>query len=709
MANPQWPAVEKRQHLGKPYDRLDGAIKSTGRAKYAYDVNRPGMLWARCIGSPHAAAKVVDIDGTDALAVPGVEGFWRDEGVIGKEVEYAGQIIAAIAATSEELAAEAMHRVKITYEKMEHQVVDNDISFAKGRPASRDEGDVEIALGEAATISEGHYGIAAITHCCLEAHGQVAEVRDGAMYIWPSTQNVSKYADGLNESVDSPLSDIHVDCQYMGGGFGSKFGHDKWGMIGCILAKQTGKPVKIMLERDLELMVAGNRPSAFGTVKVGLDGEGKIHAFDAQVWGTGGGGGYRPPPMPYAFTKLPNQRVAGSRIPTNRGSQRAWRAPGHPQGCLITMAALADAAAAMGMDELEVFKKNLEYTEHPETYAEELDIAAEMIGYKDKAHLRSALTDGPVKRGLGVSIHQWGGMGHPSECDVTIHPDGSVEAKIGSQDLGTATRTSITIVLAETVGLPMDAVKVKMGKNAYPVSGASGGSTTIGGVSASTRLAATNALNALLEVAAPRLGVAVDALEAAEGTIRETANPSNAMTWTEACGLLGVSPITKRGENVAGESQKMGLIDQGVGGVQIADVSVDVETGVVTINEMVAVQDCGLIVNMKTAESQVYGGLIMGVTYALFEECVYDAATGRMLNPDMEFYRLAGLYDVGNLKVHMMTGPRYDSRGVIGLGEPPVISPGAAISNAVANAIGVRVPELPLTPERVLNALGGTA
>jgi xanthine dehydrogenase YagR molybdenum-binding subunit len=144
----------------------------------------------------------------------------------------------------------------------------------------------------------------------------------------------------------------------------------------------------------------------------------------------------------------------------------------------------------------------------------------------------------------------------------------------------------------------------------------------------------------------------------------------------------------------------------------MADVSVDIETGVVTLNEMVAVQDCGLVINLKTAESQVLGGLIMGVTYALYEEAVYDPKTGRMLNADMEFYRLAGIKDVGNLKVHFMTGPGYDDRGVIGLGEPPVISPGAAISNAVANAIGVRVPHLPLTPDRVLAALaqkGGLA
>jgi xanthine dehydrogenase YagR molybdenum-binding subunit len=148
-----------------------------------------------------------------------------------------------------------------------------------------------------------------------------------------------------------------------------------------------------------------------------------------------------------------------------------------------------------------------------------------------------------------------------------------------------------------------------------------------------------------------------------------------------------------------------------VGGVEIADVSVDTETGVVKINKMVCAQDCGLIIDMKTAESQCLGAMTMGISYALFEQKIMDEATGRMLNPNMEFYKLAGIGDVGELLVHMMTGPGYDERGIVGLGEPPVISPGAAISNAVANALGVRVPTLPITPEKVLAALakGGIA
>jgi xanthine dehydrogenase YagR molybdenum-binding subunit len=251
------------------------------------------------------------------------------------------------------------------------------------------------------------------------------------------------------------------------------------------------------------------------------------------------------------------------------------------------------------------------------------------------------------------------------------------------------------------LGLPISAVKVLIGDSRFPPSNGSGGSTTVGGVSSSTRRAAVDALNALFDKIAPAMNTTSDKLEAVGGKIQEIGKPENSMTWKQACVKLGVQPITARGKNPGKEA----LTTAGVGGVQMADVSVDIETGIVKMNNFVAVQDCGLIIDLKTCESQVFGAMIMGVTYALFEEKVMDAQTGRMLNPNMEFYRLAGLADIGNFKVHMMTGKGYDERGVIGVGEPPTVSPGAAISNAVANAIGVRVPSIPLTPDRVLAAL----
>jgi len=286
-----------------------------------------------------------------------------------------------------------------------------------------------------------------------------------------------------------------------------------------------------------------------------------------------------------------------------------------------------------------------------------------------------------------------------------IHPDGSVEARIGSQDLGTGTRTVIGTVVADTMGLRVKDITVRIGDSRYPASGASGGSTTVGGVSSSSRRAAQLALEQLFAKVAPELDAEPDELEVSNGRIRVKHEPEKYLTWKRATSLLGVNPITVRGAN-PGPGK---LIDSGVAGIQMADVAVDVETGVVKIVKMVAVQDCGLIIDMLTARSQVYGGLIMGISYALTEERVMDPLTGRLLNADMEFYKIPGIGDIGELVVHMMTGPGYDERGVIGLGEPPVISPGAAISNAVANAIGVRVPYLPMTPERVLDALEGGA
>jgi len=455
-------------------------------------------------------------------------------------------------------------------------------------------------------------------------------------------------------------------------------------------------------ERDAELMVAGARPSDYAKVKIGVKKDGTLTAWDSQSWGTGGVGGGGAPPIPYIFA-IPNQRRQHTNIINNIGSQRAWRAPNHPQACALTMTALEDAAAAIGMDPYDFFLKNIELTgQRAPIYTDELKIAADLIGWKNNWHLRGAdKTAGPVKRGLGVSLHTWGGLGHQSDCDLTVQPDGSVELKMGTQDLGTGTRTALNIIVADTLGLPLNAVKITIGDSRYPASGGSGGSTTIGGISASSRRAALDALDQILAKAAPALDSKPEDLEAVGGAIRVKANPSKSLTWSQACSKLGATPLTVRGKNPGPGN----LISQGVGGVQMADVSVDIETGIVRINKIVAVQDCGLIIDLKTAESQVYGALIMGVCYALYEEKIMDAKTGRMLNPNMEFYKLAGIGDIGELVVHMMTGKGYDERGVIGLGEPPVVSPGAVISNAVANAIGVRVPTLPLTPDRVLAAL----
>jgi xanthine dehydrogenase YagR molybdenum-binding subunit len=705
MAEYKWPDADKRTWIGKRVSRIDGADKVSGRAKYTYDINRPEMLFGIFVRCPYAHAKVVSIDTSAAEKMQGVKAVQVIQKP-GSEIYWAGDEVVALAAVDEATAAEAARAVKIEYQKLPHLVIDSDLHAAAGHakePSQASDGDPDKAFREAEVVIEGDYGVPVITHCCLEAHGQISEWTDKEhMLVHPSTQNVSGIAGQMATPLGIPQANVRVKMDHVGGGFGSKFGADRWGVVSGQLSQLAGgKPVKLMLERSSDLEVAGARPSAYAHVKVGARKDGTLVGWESKCWGTGGVQATSSPTLPYIF-KIPNYRRQYTPIENNIGPQRAWRAPSHPQAAAITMPALEDLAAALGMDPLDFFLKNIELTGAlAPVYTEELHKGAELIEWKKNWHQRGDPTPGPIKRGLGLSIHTWGGRGHDGNCDLTIHPDGLVEVKTGSQDLGTGTRTAIRIVAADAFTIPLEAVTVKLGDNQYPPDGPSGGSTTIGGVSAFTRRASLDALDELYRKVAPALDAKPEDLEAWGGAIRVKQSPNKQLSWKDACAKIGVTPITVRGKQPGPGT----LTNSGVGGIQMADVSVDVETGVVKMNRMVAVQDCGLVINPKLAESQCYGSLIMGVCYALYEEKIMDQTTGRMLNPNMEFYKLAGIGDIGDFVVHMMGGKGYDERGVIGLGEPPVVSPGAAISNAVANAIGVRVPYLPLTPDRVLEAL----
>ncbi len=569
------------------------------------------------------------------------------------------------------------------------------------------QGDPETAIARAEVVAEGLYGASVITHCCLESHGSISEWTDrDHLLVHMSTQNVSGIAGQMAEPLKIPAANIRVQQDHVGGGFGSKFGPDRWGVAAAELSKKAGgRPVRAMLERDAELKVAGARGSAYARVKVGATRDGRLVAWQSQSWGTGGPGGGAMPPLPYVFD-IPDRSTQHTTVVNNIGPARPWRGTDQTQAAVITMCALDDLAAKLGLDPLDFFLKNIALTgPRQDVYREELEIAAGLMGWKEKWQPRpQSVPSGPT-RGVGFSIHTGGGRGHFSNCDLTIHPDGSIAIQMATQDIGTGTRTIIAIVASDTLGVPMDSIALSIGDTAYPASAGSGGSSTPGGVSASTRRAAIDARDALFAKVAPALNAHPEELESVNGTVRVKADPSRSLSWKEACSKLGAMPLTVRGKN-PDRNAPPDLTSGGVGGVTFAEVEVDPETGVVKVKKMVAVQDCGLILNPKLAESSCRGALIMGISYALFEEKIMDQATGQMLNPNLQFYRLAGINDIPELVVHLMTGKKYEERGVIGIGEHPVISPGAAISNAVANAVGVRVPFLPLTPYRVLTALG---
>ena len=716
-----WPPMDKRKVIGTSPRRVDGPVKSTGRAKYSSDIKLKGMLYGVYVTSPHAHARVTAVDTSAAEKTAGVKAVYV-AAQPGSEVQWQGFEIAAVAATTEQIAREAARKVKVTYEVLPHFVKDDNLDAAGTRGKAAGEkltGDPDKAFQDAEVVSEGKYGIPVVYHTCLEPHGQVIQWVKGAkddgsqdvVNVWPTVQFVSGYAGSLAPNLKVPAANIKVRMDYIGGGFGSKFGPDAWAEVGARLSKAAGgAPVKLFLDRATELLIAGNRPSAYANIKIGGSKDGTITAYQVNSWGTGGFGTVGGPPQPYIIDNIPHKRINHTSISVNAGPQRAWRAPNNQQAAYLTWSAVDDWAAKAGLDPLDVYIKNAQYAPEArvETYRWQLQKAAEIAEWKKLWKPRGQNANGQIRRGLGIAMNAWGGGGHQSLCRTVINPDGSVSIEIGTQDLGTGTRTIITQVAAETLGLPMSRIKLVIGSNDLPPDGASGGSTTVGGVSASTRKSTVNALAKLFEIAAPALGAQPEELEAVDRHIRVKGNPNKSMTWEAACRKMGPGgKISVEGENNQRTGGREGLQTSGVGGVQIADVSVDTETGIVKINRFVAVQDCGMIINPRLAESQIYGAITMGIGTALYEERIMDAATGRVVNPDMEFYKLAGIADIGNIVVHLDIRPENDKRGVIGLGEPPAVGICAAVGNAVANAIGVRVPHIPMTPMHVLNALEG--
>lgn len=708
MAN--WP--ENPRLIGTDIPRQDGLGKASGKTRYPSDVHPEGMLFAVMLYSPHAHAKITKLDTSKAERIPGVRGIHVLAGA-GATLRYHGDDIAAVAADTEELARDGARAIEITYEVLPHVATEAQ-AMAEGAPRvnprgnvqkgrAQVNGDPDSAFERADAVIEGTYSVPVITHVCLEPHGLTARWdSDRSITAWASTQNVSGVSGELGGAFNLPPTNVTTLTEVMGGGFGSKFSADSWGIAAATLAQKTGKPVKLFLDRAQEHMAGGNRPSATGKVKLGASRDGKLVAMSAETHGTGGiarGAGF---PLPYIYA-VPNSRREHSDIYLNGGNARAMRAPGHPEGCCLMEAAMDDLAEKLGIDPVEFRLRNLpEGDFKTPIYRAEVELGAEKIGWSNRKPRGHAEGRGPIKVGYGLGLHTWGGGGaQDKQVQCIINPDGSVEVRSATQDLGTGARTILAIIAAEVLGLEVSQVYSNIGNSAFPPGQASGGSTTTPSMAPPAFNAASQARDELFK----RVGAAINedpaAMSLAGGKL--LVNGKEVMSWADACRRLGMMPVNVTAGFVDG------LTSNGVGGCQFAQVEVDTETGVVKVKKIVAVQDSGLILDMLTWKSQVYGGVIGGLNYALFEERVMDPTTGLFLNPDMELYKLAGASDIPEIEVIAYHTPEMRARGVIGVGEPPTISTAAAIGNAVSNAIGVRVPHWPMTPMNVLNALAQTS
>ncbi|HUK34106.1 MAG TPA: xanthine dehydrogenase family protein molybdopterin-binding subunit [Vicinamibacterales bacterium] len=713
-----WPA--KPAVLSTRVKRLDGPDKVTGRARYSFDINRPGMIFGKIVRSPHPHARVVSVDLSAAKAVPGVRATlaWKEPNA---QVMYQGDPVAAVAADTEELAEDAARLVRVQYDVMEHvanveQAMANDapkvfdatmqnVSGNQRKGNAEENGNLEEGFKQAAHVVEQTYSTHVITHVCMETHGCVCEWDGDKLTAWVTTQGVHGTKDGFAQGLRIPASNVRVITQYMGGGFGSKFGPDAQGLICARLAKDAGRPVKLFLDRKEEHLDTGNRPSAYAKIRAGVSADGKLTAFDAQSWGTGGAGATSNFPLPYIYN-FPNRRRVHTDVYINAGQQRAMRAPGHPQGCFLTEILMDELADRVRMDPVEFRIKNLPEANLSQAWGDYFRMGAKAFGW-DKRHATGDPRPGPIKNGYGVSAHRWGGGGRGGRAHCDIASDGSVVMKVGTQDLGTGTRTLVAMLTAETLGLPVSAVTPEIGDTNYPVCGASGGSTTAASISPAIRIAAGKARDAVFAKVAPELGADVDSLVAEGGRIYVKGNSSKGLAWRDACRRLGAEPVSVDGE------WEDGLSSTGTSGVQFTEVDVDIETGIVKVKRILTVQDCGLIVSRLTAESQVYGGIVGSLNFALFEDRILDRVTGHMVNPNMESYLLAGLSDIPKIDIMLVDSPEQRGRGVIGIGEPPTVSTASAIANAIRNATGVTIRSLPLHPHRILAAIeeqksGGT-
>ncbi|HLZ24204.1 MAG TPA: xanthine dehydrogenase family protein molybdopterin-binding subunit [Ktedonobacterales bacterium] len=742
---PVWGPEAALSVVGKPTPRVDGPERASGAAQYAYDMALPGMLAAIGLRSPHAHARVVAVDVARAEALPGVRAIFHrfNTGALlhpstsapffAEEIIEQGGLVALIVADSRERAEDARASIAVQYDLLP-AIADPEAALAPGAarvntarqdniisddyPRTYQRGDVERGLAGADATVEVRFETPTALHNSLETHGGVAQWDGRTLTIWSSTQDLF----GVRRSVASLLglqqNQVRAIKQYMGGGFGSKFGAHVSGLLAAYAAKTLGQPVKYMLSRESENLVAGNRPPSIQTYRLGARRDGTLTAIDLRTVENVGAAGTWVCPVALPAKELyqcDNVRTVDVPVRTNVGTFSAFRAPGVVEGIAGLEVAIDRLAAAVGMDALAFRRKNHARTYQllDQPYARKLlleayDIGAERIGWstRDADERRYPQgRDGSLRRGVGMASQLWGGDGGPpAQAIAKLLPDGSAVILTGTQDIGTGTRTVLAQIAAEELGLPLERVRVELGDTEFGVySPPSGGSMTLASVGPAVRMAAVEARKETLEILGHLAEAPADALQIRDGNVfsRETGKDLGSLgSFLEQLDGHEITAKGMRGPNAEGMTVR-------TFGAQFAEVEVDIGTGVVSVRRIVAVHDCGRIVNPLTFSSQIEGGIIQGLGLALMEQRIVDERYATIMNANLENYKIPTIRDVPEIDIVMLDQPNIHANtlGSLGAGEPPIIPTPGAIANAVAHALGRPVNALPLTPDRVLDML----
>ena len=741
--------------------RPDGADKVTGRAAYGADFNMPGQLVGRVLRSPHAHARIVSIDTSKAKALPGVKAvvtgadfpdLSANELVEGGEAAsnmrdlawnvmardkalYDGHAVAAVAAISPDIAEEALSRIKVVYEVLPH-VIDVEAAMAAAAPVLHDHlfteglearpakpsniarrhrnvrGDPEAAFAAADVVVEGRYTTKATHQGYIEPHACVAAwAEDGRCEVWSSSQGQFMVRTYCAKVLGLEISDIRVTPAEIGGGFGGKT-TVYLEPVALALSRASGFPVKMVMSREEVFRATGPTSGATIKVRLGAKADGTITAADVELMFQAG----EFPGSPVgaacmtalACYDVPNFSITGYDVVTNTPKVAAYRAPGAPIAAFGVESAVDDLARKLGIDPIALRETNAVKDGTKAAYGpvfHNIGYLDTLAAIRDSEHYKAPL--GP-NQGRGVAVGFWFNVGGESTAAVHIGEDGSAVVVTGNPDIG-GSRASMAMMAAETLGLPIEKVRPMVADTAsIGFSMLTGGSRVTFATGMAVVQAAEKVVAELRSRAAKLWDVAVDQVEwkGGQAVCLDPAKADKKPLTLEAL-------AAQSGRTGGPISAQAAINAQGAGpgfGVHVCDVEIDPETGQVSVVRYTAAQDVGKAIHPSYVEGQVQGGVAQGVGWALNEEYIFDR-DGKMENAGFLDYRMPVASDLPMLDailVETAPNPRHPY-GAKGVGEVPIVPPLAAVANAVRSATGIRMPDLPISPPKMLAALDARA
>lgn len=737
--------------IGQSTIRPDGIDKVTGSAQYAADFTMPGMVWGKVLRSPHAHALIKKIDTSKAEAMKGVlavmtgDDFpllpldvplpsgpndirWISRGCMAREkILYVGHPVAAVAAISQSIAAAALELIEVEYEVLPH-VIDVDAAMAPDAPILHDwvktdgidrptnisnimtvkTGDVDQGFAESDLVLEREFKSAAVHQGYIEPQACIVSYKpDAQSTIWSSSQGQFMVR-GLTATITGMATgDIKAIPAEIGGGFGGKT-IIYLEPVAMVLSKKCGRPVKIQNSREDVFHSTGPAAGMSAHLKVGVTKDGLLKAvqgaYNFQAGCYPGSPVGRACHFSFSCYDIPHADVQGLDVVSNRPNVAAYRGPGAPQGNYVFEAILDEIAEELGIDPWELRLRNALAADKPTIYGAKIGEAGiEECIDSVRNHPNAAAKLGP-NQGRGIAIGYWGNAGGESSAQLHINEDGTALVITGHPDIG-GSRAAMVNIVAERLGIDYRKVQAQIGDtNNVGISAVTGGSRVTFAAAIVVNEATDTVIATLKARAAKVWGIDVDAVEWADGAAHPAG--SNAGEFDP----LSLADLAMKAESTGGPItaavSKNTTGHMGVVGAHMVDVEVDPETGHVKILRYTASQDVGRAIHPAYVEGQIQGGVVQGIGWALNEEFIYNES-GRLDNAGFLDYRMPVASDLPEIDAVMIEIPNpAHPFGVKGVGEIPLVPPLAAIANAIANACGERLYELPMSPPKVLQALG---